>query len=266
MESVKGRSPWRLGAPSYVIPEAILPNVELLAPVVDDVQLLFFESSSASQMDHAVPVAALTDLAATHNLTYTVHLPTDIFLGHPDPVIRTQGLAEIEGLIALLAPLGPVAFDLHLNRQPEIGLEEWQEHLDDSLALLARRLGEHAPLVAIENIDYPFASVQNLVAAHGFSVCLDLGHVLYYQHEWPAALAMAPTARHLHLHGVREGRDHRALDLDQAGSLVELGRALLAGRFTGVLTLEVYQYEYLRRSCAVLAELWRPLMKESCPS
>ena len=263
MEPVKGRYPWRLGSPSYVIPEAILPNVELLAGVVDDVQLLFFESSRASRMDHAVPVAALAELARDHDLSYTVHLPTDLCLGHPDRMVREQGIGEIVRLVETLAPLVPQALDLHLNREPELGLDEWREHLDQALDLLALRLGEQASLIAVENIDYPFGLVADLVTAHGFSLCLDLGHVLYYQHPWPAAVESAPAARHLHLHGVREGRDHRPLDHDQAGPLVELGQALLLGGFKGVVTLEVYQYEYLRRSCAALAELWRPFARSS---
>ncbi|MEW6502085.1 MAG: cobamide remodeling phosphodiesterase CbiR [Thermodesulfobacteriota bacterium] len=261
MEAVKRCYPWRLGAPSYVIPEAVLPNVELLAPLVDDVQLLFFESSGASELEHAMPLAALAELAAAHDLTYTVHLPTDIFLGHPDATTRQSGIAEIERLVALLAPLRPVAFDLHLNQQPELAQEEWQEHLAESLTLLRRRLGSEAEKIAIENIDYPFAQVQGLVAAHGFSVCLDLGHVLYYQHDWPAAVETAPIARHLHLHGVRDGRDHRPLGLDQANHLVAVGQSLAAGGFRGVLTLEMYKFDSLRRSCEVLAELWQPFAR-----
>lgn len=261
MEAVKGCYPWRLGAPSYVIPEAILPNVELLAPLVDDVQLLFFESSGASELEHAVPLAALAELAATHDLTYTVHLPTDIHLGHPDRAVREEGIAEIEHLVALLAPLAPRAFDLHLNQQPELGPAEWREHLAASLALLRSRLGSEAEKIAIENIDYPFAQVQSLVAAHGFSVCLDLGHVLYYQHDWPAAVEIAPVARHLHLHGVRGGRDHRPLGLDQANHLVAVGQSLAAGGFSGVLTLEMYKFDSLRRSCDLLAELWQPFAR-----
>jgi len=263
MEPVKGRYPWRLGAPSYVIPEAVLPNVELLAPLVDDVQLLFFESSNTSQLAHEVPVAALAELAAAHDLTYTVHLPTDIFLGPADAAMRQAGIDEIERLVAQLAPLSPVAFDLHLNQQPGLAPGQWQENIASSLALLRGRLGSEVAKIAIENIDYPFAQLQSLVAAHGFSLCLDLGHVLYYQHDWRAAVDLASQAKHLHLHGVRDGRDHRPLGFDQVDHLVAVGQSLAAGGFTGVLTLEVYKYEYLRRSCEVLAELWQPFTRST---
>ena len=36
---------FRLGVPSYVYPADILPNVKALAPFVDDVELVLFESS-----------------------------------------------------------------------------------------------------------------------------------------------------------------------------------------------------------------------------
>ena len=36
--------PFRVGATSYVIPDHILPNVEYLAPLVDDVELVLFET------------------------------------------------------------------------------------------------------------------------------------------------------------------------------------------------------------------------------
>lgn len=264
MQQLKDRFPWRFGATSYVIPADILPNVELVAGLVDDVQLLFFESSANAQLPRQVPVLELREIAAEHELTYTVHLPTDIALGHHDRAVRQQGIDEIERLVALLDPLAPLAFDLHLPQVAGMAHDAWLDCVGRSLAALAARLGSAARQIAIENIDYPFGHVAGLVTAHGFSVCLDLGHVLYYQHHWPAALASAPRALHLHLHGMREGRDHRPLDHDQAGQLVELGHLLWAGGFGGVITLEVYQYEYLRRSCAVLAELWRPFGKESC--
>jgi len=39
-----GRTPFRVGATSYVLPDHILPNVEYLAPMVDDVELVLFET------------------------------------------------------------------------------------------------------------------------------------------------------------------------------------------------------------------------------
>src|SRR5450830_964350 len=46
---------FRLGVPSYVYPANILPNVKALAPFVDDVELVLFESRSP---DDGLPTVA----------------------------------------------------------------------------------------------------------------------------------------------------------------------------------------------------------------
>jgi hypothetical protein len=53
------------------------------------------------------------------------------------------------------------------------------------------------------------------------------------------------------------------LELDQASQLVAVGQALSQGNFCGVLTLEMYKYDSLRRSCDVLAELWQPFARST---
>jgi tetraacyldisaccharide-1-P 4'-kinase len=76
---------FRVGTTSYILPDDILPNVEYLAPRVDDVELVLFETD-----EHGgnLPDGALRDrlsaLAAAHALTYTVHLPLDLRLGTVD--------------------------------------------------------------------------------------------------------------------------------------------------------------------------------------
>ncbi|MCU0508776.1 MAG: sugar phosphate isomerase/epimerase, partial [Anaerolineae bacterium] len=35
---------FRVGTTSYIVPDNILPNVEYLAPLVDDVELVLFET------------------------------------------------------------------------------------------------------------------------------------------------------------------------------------------------------------------------------
>ena len=42
-KGLKGRLPFRLGTTSYILPSDMITNVAMLAPFVDDVELLFFE-------------------------------------------------------------------------------------------------------------------------------------------------------------------------------------------------------------------------------
>jgi sugar phosphate isomerase/epimerase len=200
----------------------------------------------------------LQALAGEHGLSYTVHLPTDLALGGSARAARQEGIAEILRLMDRLAPLAALSFDLHLNREPDLSEAAWLDNLAASLRDLAGALGEEKRLVAVENIEYPFRIVAPLVAEHGFGVCLDLGHLVHYGHDLEEGLALLPRARHLHCHGVRDGRDHQALfDAEQAGML---GRRLAAAGYDGVVTLEMYSLEKLKASLAVLNEAKQPFI------
>ena len=256
-QTLKGKFPWRIGATSYVVPADLMTNVRLLADTVDDVQLLFFESFAGTGMEHRVDVAGLKQIARDHDLTYTVHLPTDIRLGSADPHRREQGIGEIVRLINELEVLSPLSFDLHLLPEPDLPDSEWQDCLDQSLGVLSKRLGNAVKLLAIENIDYPLSLVLPLVRSHGFSLCLDAGHIQRYGHDFEEAVqSFLPLAGHVHLHGVADGRDHRSLGKKELSLLAFLGEKLAATEYLGVVTLELYRKDWLEDSLNILLETW----------
>ena len=256
----KNRQPWRLGATSCVLPADIMTNVRALAPLVDDVQLLFFESAAKSLLPQPLDVQALPDLAEEHALSYTVHLPTDLALGAASRAERQEGIAEILRLMAQLAPLAPQSFDLHLVREPDLPEAIWLDNLAASLQELSGALGEEKRLVAVENIEYPYGLVAPLVAEYGFSVCLDLGHLVHYGHDLEEGLGLLPRVRHLHYHGVQDGKDHQALT-DAAQARV-LGCRLAEVGYDGVVTLEMYCLENLKASLALLDGAWQPFSQQ----
>ncbi len=243
----KPHYPFRLGATSFVLPASVEENVAFLAPLVDDVQLLFFEAQARAGLPHQVDVSLLANLAADHNLSYTVHLPLDLRLGCADKMRRQADLAEVCRLVNELAPLSPLAFDLHLNEEPELPQESWLANLQHSLLELAAELGPWQQRLAIENIDYGLSPLLPLIKACGCSFCVDFGHLLRYGHG-PGHLG--PSCRHIHLHGVQAGVDHQALQDD--GWLVGVVEKLLAVSFEQVVTIEVYKEEQLRQSLAAI--------------
>jgi len=245
---------WRLGATSGVLPADIMTNVRELAPLVDDIQLLFFESAANSRLPQPLEVQTLRDLAQEHSLSYTVHLPTDLALGATARAKRQEGIAEILRLMTQLAPLAPQSFDLHLALEADLPTTTWLDNLAASLQELSVALGEEKRLVAVENIEYPFGLVAPLLAEYGFAVCLDFGHLVHYGHDLEEGLALLPQVRHLHYHGVRNGRDHQAL-VDAEQTRVLLRRLDKAG-YDGVVTLEMYSLEELTASLALLDEVW----------
>lgn len=246
--------PWRLGATSCVLPADIMTNVRQLAPLVDDVQLLFFESAAKSLLPQPLDVPGLRDLAEEHAITYTVHLPTDLGLGAAAKAVRQEGVGEILRLMAKLAPLVPLSYDLHLVREPDLSDGVWLDNLAASLEELSGALGKEKRLVGVENIEYPFGIVAPVVAEYGFSVCLDLGHLVHYGHDLEAGLGLLPEARHLHYHGVQDGKDHQGLH--DAEQVRMLGDRLAQSGYEGVVTLEMYNLEKLKDSLALLDEVW----------
>jgi len=241
---------FRLGATSYVYPADILPNAEALAGHVDDIELVLFESRAAANIPPPATVERLADLGRRHHLTYTVHLPLDRHLGHPDAAERAAAVRQVQDLLDLTRPLAPHGYVLHLAGiapdAPPARVAHWQ---DDTAAALEQILagGTPAHLFCIENLDHPFAWCEPLVERCGLSVCLDAGHLWLGGGSVDDFLARhRPHLRVIHLHGVRDGRDHLPLTALAPERLPAFLHAIRG--YSGVVTLEVFEYDALRLS------------------
>jgi len=254
---LKGRYSWRLGATSFVVPAGMNKNVRFLSRLVDNVQLLFFESQANSKLENPLDIGLLERQAGEHDLTYTVHLPIDLHLGSISRRRRDEAIAEIVDLMTKLAPLSPSCFDLHLLPESNMAESQWLDCLNDSLSDLADRLGDERGKIGIENIDYPFQAVRSLVLDHGFSLCLDFGHGLRYGEDLEQMLNDIPRAAHVHYHGVVDHNDHLAVHSGQHEMNIRLAEKMSEHCFIGVVTLEVYSRERLQESCRTLAKAWK---------
>ncbi len=259
--NLKNAFPFRVGATSYVVPDEILPNVALLANKVDDVELVLFESDEISNLPEPDEVAHLHDLGKSHDLSYTVHLPLDIVPGAADDQVRRASVDKCRRVIELMQPLQPFAWILHLvgdrrGATPSNDLAHWQAQLARTLETLTPLLDEPSWL-CIETLEYPFELVASLVAAAGCSYCMDIGHLLHNGYDPDAYLAAHWTlTRVLHLHGIRDARDHGPLTFLPAGTLTKIMALLLSEPVTPrAVTLEVFNAEDLDASLRVLAEM-----------
>lgn len=258
---IKGRRPFRLGAPSFVIPADIVPNVEFLASRVDDVEILVMESDELAPLPGDPVIAALQTLAGLHGLTYTIHLPLDIDPGSASEDNRRKSVGKIVRAAQATAALTPFAYVLHLP------LPSWRTATDDDRRLwrqsLARSMqdilaqGIKPEGLCIETLDYPFEWVAGLIEDHGLSVCVDVGHLLLEGRDVPACLGRHwSRLRVLHLHGVADGKDHRAIShLDQGLLSVILSRFMKDGGPQRVVTLEVFDRGRLEESLNLM-ERW----------
>jgi len=258
---------FRLGVPSYVYPADILPNVEALAPLVDDIELVLFESSpevrgqrsevSLTNLPSANTIARLAELAQQHDLTYTVHFPIDRHLGSPDIKERRALQKQMLAIMDRTRPLRPYAYILHLEGitrdSTPARVRAWASDIAELLPALIKRAGDPA-LLCVENLNYPFAWCEPLLDTFGLGVCIDLGHLWVRDDNTETHLKRhLPKTRVIHLHGVRDGHDHLALTTLPSSCLRQTLNSI--DNFTGVLTLEIFNYEKVRNSIACLNQL-----------
>ena len=251
--------PWRLGTTSYVYPADVLPNVERLAGHTQDIELILFQSPDAANLPSPEVIGQLDQLRRAHDFTFTIHLPIDRQLGHPDRRHRDELLTQIDAIAARVQPLDPFAYIIHpegiTSDATPNAIAAWQRHLADSVARIVD-LGIAPERLAMENVAHPFDWCAPVVESAGISVCIDIGHL--WQHGVPATAHLRrwlPRARVVHLHGERAGRDHISLAAADRGRLVAVLRELQGPPpFTGVVTLEVFSFADTASSIDTLRE------------
>jgi len=255
MPVLKGRFPFRLGTTSYIKPADILPNVRFLAGLVDDVELVLFESDEISSLPDGGVIGELGRLAAESDLTYTVHLPLDVQLGHPVQEERRRSVGKCVRAIERTWRLRPFAYVVHLVRNGE-DEAAWRRALRRSVDdLLETGIGRRR--LCVETLDYDFSLVTPVVRECELSVCLDVGHLLLRDKDPVALLARhLDSTRVVHLHGVRNGRDHLPVDVLDETLLAEvLGLVGEKSDTDRVVTLEVFGQRQLERSLAAMKEM-----------
>jgi len=259
---LKGRLPFRLGTTSYILPDDLVPNVTYLAGQVDDVELVLFESDEVSNLPDASVIETLATLADEHDLTYTVHLPLDAELGSGEESVRLRSAEKCRRVIHLTRTLRPFGYLLHLQgrrpgREPADDLKSWTTALEQSiLQLLDDGLSPDA--LCVETLAYPYEHVWDLVERRDLAVCLDIGHILLGGYDLAAYLERyLSRCRVVHLHGIRDGRDHRDIGGLTSPVLASVWNALrsAAGQRPRVLTLEVFSQDDFTRSMDILRDL-----------
>ena len=186
---------FRVGTTSYILPDDILPNVEYLAPLIDDVELVLFETDDyGSNLPTAKQCDRLVDLAQRYNVTYTVHLPLDLRLADAGAEQHVS-LVKARRVIEATAPLDPFAYTVHLDGHiliednSAVTLAQWQDNAAGALQLVAGWL-PGPELLAVENVEKwdpsAFAPVLDRVPV---SRTMDIGHL------WLAGLDPMPNVR-----------------------------------------------------------------------
>lgn len=251
---------FRIGTSSYILPDEILPNVRYLAPQVDDVELVLFETDEyGSNLPDESLRCHLKALATAHDLTYTVHLPLDLRFGSEGEPF-SMSLRKADRAIAATSDLDPFAYVVHLDGRDLLDgkgdgqdLLRWQAQAARALEIVCRWLPEPDRL-SIENLErWDPEAFAPIVDSMPVSRTIDVGH-LWLEGVDPLAhiRRWIGRTRVVHMHGIA-ARDHAALTHVPPEKLDPVV-AFLADHFSGVVTLEVFNEADFHSSLAALRE------------
>ncbi len=257
LKSYKHAYPFKIGTTSYIYPDHIIPNVKMLAPYLDEIELLLFESNPDS-LPTMQQINELALLAEQFDLTYNVHLPIDISLTDKDPIARSKSVNVIKRIFDLTYVLTPSTYTLHLSCDEtsfdDDGLKIWQDFAADGIEKLIAA-GIQSQAISIETLAYPFEWIEEIIKAYKLSVCIDIGHLLANGFDVKKVFDKhSSNTSIIHLHGVENKRDHVSLNrlsLEQMDQIIGILK-----RYYGVVSLEIFSFENLNSSLAFLEKYW----------
>lgn len=259
---MKASNSFNLGTTSYIIPDNILPNVQYLAGKVDDIQLILFESTDASNLPSADDIKKLREIAQANNLTYSIHFPLDAPLGAKEP-FRTEAVKSHIRIIELTQSLHPSVYIMHLEgddkqhhgRLPSDDMPRWLEHNRKSIKEILSS-GIAPEKLCVETLSYPFEIIENIVTELGLSICLDIGHIILngYSVDDHLARYMSRT-RSVHLHGIIDGKDHCSIAHLPKTVVHNLINAIDSAPTPVALTLEVFNEDDFKESIRTMEEI-----------
>lgn len=254
-QSFKSSYLFKVGTTSFIYPDLYSENVRQLAPFLDEVELLFFESLEEGSLPGDYEIRELVNLKETMGVSYNIHMPTDVDLSSPDPNERAKAVATYQRIYEMTRPLSPSTLTLHVPYDPSRhgGETLWQTYAAKGIRNLLEN-GMDPRLISVETLDYPLDMLRPVIEACDLSVCLDVGHVILYGGD---PLAVYETYKNrisiMHLHGVHQGCDHVSLDLMAPEHFAKV--RIMLEDFTGTVSLEVFSFDKLKRSLDFLKEM-----------
>lgn len=252
--------PFKLSTTSYIYPDHILPNVAKLAPFLDEIELVLFESEGQDNYPDEVELRNLMNFCLKGEVGFNVHFPIDIFLGDKNEEVRFRGISVVKKVIERTLCLKPSLYTLHFdlrdkNGREETDIEAWRSRIIRSAEEMTE-WGIEPKRISIETLSYPFEWIEDIVREFGFSICLDIGHMLIYRQDIPRYLEnYLPQTSIIHLHGIENGVDHLGIDRLN-GKMVDLILSKLQS-FMGILSVEVFSFGDLKNSLEVLEQRWK---------
>jgi sugar phosphate isomerase/epimerase len=243
----RNRRPFKLGAPSYILPTGYIENVTYLIDHVEDIQLLLFDSMPDDPLFKDETLSTLQYLVKESEITFSPHMPTS-----PKVLNDFDGaLKRDRQIIKALEPLPVSALTFHYDLPDGKTWEDLKEaeikEIDETYIRYFKLLKEEFPSIrmALENTATPLSALDNVVEGAGIFYCIDIGHLMVQGREVSEVESRLTKAVVIHFHGWEEidgkRKDHRAVIYDR-----KIFKML--EKFSGVLTIENYHKRIFEKS------------------
>jgi len=256
--SYKNRFPFKIGTTSFIYPAGYGPNVKLTGAYLDEIELLFYESIYPNSLPPEDEILNLKKLSGDLNVSYNIHLPTDVFLGDPDESRRNYAADTIKRFVETLSILSPSTSTLHLSYDEKASdastVEKWQKNVSLSMERILST-GIDSRSISIETLMYPFEWAEPIIREFDLSVCMDIGHLILTETDFEATFEkFSDVTTIIHLHGVDAGQDHVSLRRMPEKEMASVMNMLK--QYTGVVSLEIFCFPDLYGSLLFLEECW----------
>ncbi len=230
----------------------------MLAPYFDEIELLLFESNINS-LPTMQQIKELSILAEQFDLTYNIHLPTDISISNSNASVRRIAIDTLKKIINDTSYLSPSTYTLHISYDEDLqdreSVNRWQELVYKSVDELLDNGIQQSHAISIETLAYPFEWLEEIIKAFKLSVCIDIGHLIINGFDVKKVFDKHQNNTSIiHLHGIENKKDHISLNrlpLEHIDPIIGILK-----KYYGVVSLEVFSFENLSTSLTFLEKQW----------
>jgi sugar phosphate isomerase/epimerase len=257
-----------ISAPAMIYGHDIVENAEILADMVENIEIVLFHTPTQNNFLSRADVRQLSHIANRCQVTYTVHLPDSLEIASASAAKRAESVRRTLELIAATEEIRPQHFILHvpftpptlvpvpgsyLTSIPQPRWQDWLKRAAESLSTIVEHRGPSAPLL-VENINYSLSFLEPLVQSGLCNICLDIGHLLLGQEGVRGAMKRYRShIQEIHIHGIKDDCDHHSLALLPQDRFSRWMEHIIGMGYEGIFNLEVFSPRDLAVSLALLA-------------
>lgn len=245
--------PFKISAPSYLLPGGYIENITYLMDKVDDIQLLLFDMTEDDPLFQEELLTTLSYLQKEARIAFSVHMPVKPKVFNSFSKRLDLTISTIERLSMFLIGSYTFHYDLPDGYVWEKIKEQDKKHINNTYITFFNRIKTKFPGIdiSLENTDTPLSALDSVISDCDISYCIDIGHLLKQKRALNEIEPRLAKTSVIHLHGIEKinGKivDHRAFTYD---------RTILQflEKFKGILTIENYHKVTFNHSLKLLRE------------